>query len=81
MEVLDGATVEITSALASTKLNNVKFWVREGNFLCSVPMLDWTSVETVAVSSAAPCLLAYVKPGRVQLLGGAVVSATASQKE
>ncbi|CAM9568983.1 unnamed protein product, partial [Ectocarpus fasciculatus] len=48
VEVLDGATVEITSALASTKLNNVKFWVREGNFLCSVPMLDWTSVETVA---------------------------------
>ncbi|CAN0144936.1 unnamed protein product, partial [Ectocarpus sp. 12 AP-2014] len=37
----------MTSAEASTKLNNVKIWVRDGTFLCTIPMLDWTSVETV----------------------------------
>ncbi|CAM9912938.1 unnamed protein product [Scytosiphon promiscuus] len=48
IEVLNGASLEMTSMEASTKLNNVKVWVQEGSFLCTVPMLDWTSVETVA---------------------------------
>ncbi len=46
IEVSDGASLEMTSAEASTKLNNVKIWLRAGNFLCTVPFLDWTSVET-----------------------------------
>ncbi len=49
IEVNGGASLEMTSAEASTKLNNVKIWVRDGTFLCTVPMLDWTSVETVEV--------------------------------
>ena len=50
--VSSGVTVEITSAEASTKLNNVKFTVSEGaSFVCTVPQLDWTSVETVPVST------------------------------
>lgn len=39
----------MTSAEPATKINNVKIWLREGSFLCTVPKLDWTSVETVAV--------------------------------
>ena len=47
---MGGASLEITSAESSTKINNVEIWVREGSFLCTVPELDWTSVETVVVS-------------------------------
>ena len=50
IEILGGASLEITSAESSTKINNVEIWVREGSFLCTVPELDWTSVETVVVS-------------------------------
>lgn len=55
IEINDGASLEMTSAEASTKLNNVKVWVREGSFLCTVPMLDWTSVETVTVRLKVLC--------------------------
>ncbi|CAB1098144.1 unnamed protein product [Ectocarpus sp. CCAP 1310/34] len=56
----------MTSVLASTKLNNVKFWVREGNFSCSVPMLDWTSVETspfINIDQVAGGAAMRIEPG------------------
>ncbi len=47
----------MTSAEASTKLNNVKIWLQDGTFLCTVPMLEWTSVETVEVRLLGTSLL------------------------
>ena len=49
IEISGGASVEMTSSEPFTKINNVKIWLREGTFLCTVPKLDWTSVETKAV--------------------------------
>ncbi|CAM9959551.1 unnamed protein product [Pylaiella littoralis] len=37
----------ISSEEGRTKINNIKIWLREGTFLCDVPNLEWTSVETV----------------------------------
>lgn len=49
IEISGGASVEMISSEPFTKINNVKIWLREGTFLCTVPKLDWTSVETKAV--------------------------------
>lgn len=55
--VTPGVTVEITSAEAATKLNNVKFELQDGStFVSSVPQLDWTSVETEPVGRKTSAL-------------------------
>lgn len=52
VSVTSEAAVELISSEPSTKLNNVKFDLSgRASFLCTVPQLDWTSVETAPVTT------------------------------
>ncbi|CAM9648236.1 unnamed protein product [Pylaiella littoralis] len=49
LEITNGASLQmISSEQGGTTINNIKIWVQDGTFLCDVPNLEWTSVETVS---------------------------------
>lgn len=53
VEVEEGISVEITSAQAATKLENVRFQLAEkAEFVSSVPALEWASGQIVSLVRA-----------------------------